>query len=177
MEYKHAFTYLIRHLYPCAVGTCSVMVRADMPTAARAVCINLLEIILYNANGALIDSSLLSATSTSTYHNLLVARLIDGNDATMAHTWDSGNGDGNPRMRVYYPCTSGSTSLSRVVVVNRKDCCSERINGFFLDFLNASGRVDRPSYQFAGSLGQFDITPGACSWGPTVMQACMQGPV
>ncbi len=55
---------------------------------------------------------------------------------------------------------SGRTSLSKVVVVNRQNCCQQRINSFGLDFVNAAGAVDRfPTYAFAGSQMSYTITP------------------
>jgi hypothetical protein len=62
-----------------------------------------------------------------------------------------------PSMEVSYPCEDGATSLSRVLVKNRRDCCQERIIRFSMDFLNATGGEDRPSYEFKDGRITFSI--------------------
>lgn len=118
------------------------------------------EIQLYSLTGQQIDMHQLSAWQSSDLSGYPARHAIDADVTTISHTLDALSGDGNPRLRVWYPCPSGTTSVSRVVVVQRQDCCQERILGFQLNFLDAYGKMDRPSYFFTQVLAEYDITVG-----------------
>jgi len=65
----------------------------------------------------------------------------------------SSNGDPNPMLVVTYPCSLG---LSQVVVTNRQDCCSDRINAFSLEVTDAKDQVAY-TYAFALSAPTYTI--------------------
>ncbi len=88
----------------------------------------------------------------------------DGNTTTLCHTLDPASGDPSPWLRIDYPCLSGSTSVSRVVVYNRPlsdpsciSVCSRRILVYALDFLDATGQVDRQSFDFTEAVDNYTI--------------------
>lgn len=124
--------------------------------------VQLSEIQLYSLAGQLVDRYQLSAWQSSDLGGYPARQAIDGDVNTIASTRDALSGDGNPWLRVWYPCPSGTTSVSRVVVTQRQDCCQGSILGFQINFLDASGRIDRPSYFFKQVQAQYDITVGAC---------------
>jgi hypothetical protein len=153
--------------------SCSVMIHGPQP---NVYAIQLSEIQLYSLTGQMIDRYQLSAWQSSDLDGYPARQAIDGDVTTISSTRDGFRLDANPRLRVWYPCPSGTTSVSRVVVVQREDCCQDRLLGFQLNFLNAYGRVDRPSYFFTQVQAQYDIAVGAwlcsqrscqlsCRWG------------
>lgn len=84
---------------------------------------------------------------------------VSGNYPNLCHTAE---GDSNPTLTISYPCQTGSTSLGRVDVTNRADGRQERINDYTMDFKNASGIKDQPSWVFSGSLPLYSVKPGVC---------------
>jgi hypothetical protein len=144
-------------------GTCSVVVHGDLPNGAH---INLAEVELYDLSGARIHRSRMNASTSSLFlwagADVTALAAIDGATWTVCHTNSaySSPPDWDPTLTVTYPCPSGQTSLSRVVVVNRQDCCQQSIVGYRMDFLNAAGRQDRASYRFANAISSYTITLG-----------------
>ena len=59
-------------------------------------------------------------------------------------------------MTVNYPCVRG---LSKVVVVNRKDCCAANINKFKLSFVKNLNGATFADYTFTGGLAMYTV-PG-----------------
>jgi hypothetical protein len=130
---------------------------------------------LYDINGALMPGSSLQAVMSSTYNDSggtvpwQASNAIDGNADTPAHTMP---GDPNPTLTIAYRCPSGSSSVSSVVVVNRRDPLKEtvdRINSFELEHVNAVGIRDRPAFRFSGGQPVYNISQPAggccfCSW-------------
>ncbi len=122
--------------------------------------LNLGEVELYGPTGARMPESWLQATLSSTYTSWSVdmwkaSNAIDGNPDSNVHSQD---GDTNPSLTITYPCPTGTTSLSRVVVVNRRDGnVKDRINSYVLDFMNAINTRDRPWFRFSGGKDVYNI--------------------
>jgi hypothetical protein len=138
----------------CLAGRCSVVIR---PTQASVVdYLNLGEVELFDMAGQKLAPASLVFTLGSTWDNSGASQCNDGNPATTCHTQLT-----TPTLAITYPC-AGPTSVSKVVVTNRVDCCKERIVKFTMDFLNATGNTDRPSYQFPTPQVSYAVTvPGA----------------
>ncbi len=81
----------------------------------------------------------------------------DGDATTYCSTYSSYLGrDNNPNITVRYPChTGGSSSLTRVVVVPRRE--ENLLVYAALDFRNASGALDGPSFSFSTSQPTYAI--------------------
>lgn len=126
--------------------------------------LHLAEVELFDLAGLRIPRSLTTATLTSraadatTHMQYTAAKCNNGNPNTTCQSLDPGLLDPYPTLRVYYPCGSGPTSLSRVLVLNRQDCCQERLTAYTLDFVNALGALDRASYKFNETRLTFNIT-------------------
>ncbi len=109
--------------------------------------------MLYDASGAQIPQSSLQFEISSIYHwgrlpNPREADLCnDGDQWTICHSVNPPSGDPWPWLAATYPCADGSTSLSKVVVVNRPDCqtesCWGTIDEYSLVFYNSAGEQDR----------------------------------
>jgi hypothetical protein len=115
--------------------------------------IQLAEVELYDPSGAKMPTSSLQLAMSSTYNwnnnpnNPRPAALCnDGSYTTLCHSENPSSGDPWPWLAATYPCPEGSTSLSKVVVVNRHDCqaCWFTIDAYSLVFYNAAGEQDVP---------------------------------
>jgi hypothetical protein len=138
------------------------------PTQANVVDhLNLGEVELFDMAGQKLAPASLAFTLGSTHdYNSRASQCNDGNYATMCASQLS-----PPTLTITYPC-AGPTSVSKVIVTNRVDCCKERIVKFTMDFLNATGNTDRPSYQFPTPQASYAVTvPGAGA--PTVGSSVM----
>jgi hypothetical protein len=142
-----------------AAPRCSVVIRPTTPATATPLA--LAEVQLYDAAGVVLPRTSLSLHQTSTLLGMAAGSCNDGSAGSACHTYSSGMGDALPTLRVRYPCARGASGLSRVVVTNRADN-REWINGYTMDFLDASGAPDRPaSYPFSGSLAAYTVAvPG-----------------
>jgi hypothetical protein len=101
----------------------------------------------------------------------------DGDATTYCSTFSSHlERDHNPNITVRYPChTGGSSSLSRVVVVPRRE--ENLLVYAALDFRNASGALDGPSFSFAKSQSTYAIPVVAATVsGPAVDGPAAAGP-
>jgi hypothetical protein len=86
-------------------------------------------------------SSLLATASSFNYIQHAASSAIDGNATTYFHSSDQEPRDPTPSLRIFYPCNSGFSELSKVVIKNghwRSDVWY-RITAFTIDFLNARG--------------------------------------
>ncbi len=119
------------------------------------------EIELYSAAGTRLSPDALSVTASSERSTTSPqVSILDRNPQT--HSSTVSPADARPSLTISYPCPSGATGLSRVAVRNRDSTdplVTSRINDFQMDFLNASGSVDAPSFRFAGGNASYDITP------------------
>jgi len=73
-------------------------------------------------------------TMSSTYLTFGKDKLVDNNDATFAHT----NFGYNEWIRI---TLKKDVPISKVIIVNRKDCCKERILGSVLEIRNSQNVV------------------------------------
>lgn len=112
--------------------------------------INLAELRLYNSSGSRISSSQLSIVMSSTLTSPLApaSNCLDGNTDTYCHTTLT---DASAWLRVTYPCAQG---LSRVDVVNRKDCCQIRIQQFRMRAVS-NGTDLATAYEFTSSASDY----------------------
>jgi hypothetical protein len=155
-------------LLPCipfADPLCYVNIR--LATGANNVILNVGEVELYHLVGARIPISELQVMMSSTYNDgggtvpWQASNAIDDNADTPTATM---LGDPNPYLAVFYRCPSGITSVSRVVVVNRRDPVKEsvdRINSFELEHVTAFGIKDRPTFRFSGGQPVYNISQPA----------------
>jgi hypothetical protein len=127
------------------------------PTQASVVdYLNLGEVELFDMAGQKLAPASLVFTLGSTLDSYRSSNCNDGNPFTMCHTLLT-----TPTLAITYPC-AGPTSVSKVIVTNRVDCCKDRIVKFTMDFLDATGKADRPSYQFPTPQASYTVTvPGA----------------
>jgi hypothetical protein len=143
-----------------AAALCQVVIRRTSTTPYDITnAINLLEVELYGHSGQRVPPSTVYMQLSSTFPGLDAGYCNDmvTKGGLFCHTQAD---DPNPSLRISYPCASGATSLSRVVVVNRETCCQERITYFTMDFVNAASRRDAASYEFVTSQPSYVIVPG-----------------
>lgn len=135
---------------------CSIQIERKSQAMQANGIINLAEVRLFNRANNQIPASQLLVALSSTHSVFAVQNCFDGNPGTICHSlnWDSGDSD--PKLLVRYPC---SEELSRVEVVNRQDCCRERIADFQMRFLDASGAVLRQTFQFTGGESAYTVIP------------------
>jgi hypothetical protein len=126
------------------------------PLAGFRSALSLAEIELYDAAGLRLPPASLNFTLTTAANNTINtgSRCNDGRLDTLCNHTDS---DGSPMLRIGYPCTSGASSLSRVLVVNRQDCCQDRVQSFQVEFVNRAGVTDRPVYYFTEVISNYTI--------------------
>ncbi len=123
------------------------------PTQASVVdYLNLGEVELFDMAGQKLAPASLVFTLGSTLDSYRSSNCNDGNPFTMCHTLLT-----TPTLAITYPC-AGPTSVSKVIVTNRVDCCKDRIVKFTMDFLDATGKADRPSYQFPTTGPSYTVT-------------------
>ncbi len=126
--------------------------------------LNLAEVQLFHQSSVFvpIHRSNLTATLSTTANAVNMWKATNAIDSNTSSTVLTDIGDPDPWLRITYPCSTGSTMLSKVVVTNRQDAAHDRINSFQLHFLNAKGDMDRPSFRFAGSHATYviDVPPG-----------------
>jgi hypothetical protein len=134
------------------------------------------EITLYGTDGDALDRSNLEVNMSSTYVipesgvALVGSNCIDGllddpnpgmpNYQRICRTRVD---ERRPRINVSYPCPSGNTSLSKVEVYQRSDCCTEKTENFTVGFVNAQGKEDLLRQDFVGVADKYTFmvpTPG-----------------
>lgn len=145
--------------------SCAVVIRAALPATANSI--NLAEVELFDLAGIRIPTDQLQLSMSSIFNASSEYSPFTCNDGNIGSFCSSGNAydglDLQPWLRIQYSCPTGETSLSHVVVVNRFGCCYERIMDYKLEFVNAAGVVDRPSYRFASADERYNITAQASS--------------
>lgn len=154
---------------------CTLQISTRPDAQVNAV-IHLNEIKLYSPNGTRIPPSQLSAWMSSQLDYdkspsmFRAANCIDGNDGpgpsgvVACHTFGYGIGsDPSPQLRVTFPCASGKAAdaVSRVAVVNRQDCCLERITQYQLQLVDADGSVNK-TFAFNGTALDYTF-PRECN--------------
>ena len=102
-----------------------------------AQCLNIAEIRVFNLNGQNIAIGK-PVTITRQYGDFVGSNIVDGNSNTFGHSQcDSGN---------YIDIDLGSDIIiSRIEIVNRQDCCQDRIVGSYLRLFNS---FQYPSSQY-----------------------------
>ena len=101
----------------------------------------------------------LQGTMSSSYDAATTAdKCLDGNYDTHCDTGWEDSTFPSPWLRISYDCRLGVTSLSVVVVINRGDCCKNRINAWALEFRDADNMPDMFTYNFTGGLGSYVVT-------------------
>jgi hypothetical protein len=147
------------NLLPAAgAALCSVRIRPTA-TSGSVTYLNLREVQLFSAAGLLQPKASLIPFLTTTGFGYSASICFDGditNDMLPCLTLDTTSGDRYPSMSIQYPCETGATSLSKVVVYNRMTV-PDRLNSFTLVFMNVARSQDRPTYAFAGSLAVYQI--------------------
>lgn len=135
---------------------CSIQIELKVPQTPNPI-LNLAEVRLFNRAGTQFPNNQLIATMSSTEGAIsAVQYCFDGNlGLPICHSgvtrWDP-----DPKLVVMYPC---SEELSKVEVVNRQDCCRDRINNFQMRFLDAAGAVMRQTFQFTGAESVYTVIP------------------
>lgn len=123
--------------------------------------INLADVELYDAANVMLPRQQLSFSLSTTYYgypDYAPNQCNDGNLYTICHTGNAIEmGDNQPWLRIDYNCVGGSTSLSRVLVINRDGCCQERIMDYQMEFLNVAGVADMATYRFASVQPTYNI--------------------
>ncbi len=161
--------YVCRISLPPPGPTCQVKFSVSDSSTPDNLLINLAEVVLYDASGAMLPRSVLTASMSSQHYWHTPDLCLDGNTngqefETVCHTWGPNEGDPSPFLIVNYPCANGATSLSKVEVHNTQHhgCgyCMDRINQFSLDFVNAQGVQDVAPYRFQGSKVMYTIVLG-----------------
>ncbi len=137
-------------MLPLLPGTCAVELRPTVPGAVANL--GIAELELYDLRGARIPSSSLYYSISSTFDTSGTWDAKNCFDGNLATNCNAAANSINPTLKARYPCPSGSTSLSRVVVQNRQDCCQASLNGFSLYYFNSLGVADSPSFSITGSL-------------------------
>jgi hypothetical protein len=114
------------------------------------------EVELYDAAGAQLPRTTLKATFLlGAAFGGLASSCIDGSLGTQCIAERS---NAQNKLDITYPCNTGSTSLSKVVVYNTLDTAhSSRIVSFQLEFRNASNGVDRDVFPFFGAQGSYTV--------------------
>lgn len=157
-------------------ATCAVLIHPTGPRPQYADTIALAEVELYDMAGVQLPDTTSSFQRSSVYA-LLKNPADTGarcNDKDASTVCTSNAGEVLPMLRVSYPCLGGSSSISRVVVVNRMSCCWDLISRFDMDFVDASGALDRPSYYFSEGVAEYSIftaTTGGGAWGLSLLAA------
>jgi hypothetical protein len=151
--------------------TCSVAITPNNSSSTTPP-LSLADVRLYNMAGNRLPRNQLTFITSST--DIVMGSSInsaamcnDGSSSTFCQTLSPSTGDASPSLRVFYPCTAaGATSLSRVLVVNRQDCCQANVQHYKLDFLNAAGVPDMASFDFTDAQLRFSV--------PAVQQSELQ---
>ena len=139
-----------------------MVIRPTASPAPPGTILNLVEVQLYGAGGALIDRSRLSFQLSSTYVGddgipAPAGLCNDGRttDGVVCHTAPD---DKDPRLTISYSCALGS--LSKIVVTNRQGSYTDRINAFSLDVVSVHG-FSALTHAFAGGAPSYTIAvPG-----------------
>ena len=121
----------------------------------NAVNLNLGEVKLYNGNiqlPDLVSRASMSSEYLTPFEYIPLRNCFDGNIDSFC---SSRNGDQNPWLQVDIT----GLEFDRVVVENRKDCCSFRIVGARIALMTATGVV-KWSSTFAIDQTQYTFTPG-----------------
>lgn len=127
-----------------AANTCYVLVRKTAASSTRGA-VNLAEIAIFGSNGVKVPTASLVAIASSVWSasaNVQTRNCADGNTNNFCATAN----EADPWVAVAYPCSAG---LTRVLVTNRKDCCSERVLPLSVSFPSASSAQRAPAVKFA----------------------------
>lgn len=141
-------------------GYCSLRVR--LTSADKIETLNLAEIQLFAGGGLrLLPVQLRAKMSTVRDLSHSASKCIDGDLLTFCQTLAT---DVRPVLTIDYPCPTGHTSLTKVIVTNiANQQMGDRVNSFTLDFLDAGGLEDHPSYVFEGGKPLYAIDVAAIS--------------
>lgn len=115
-----------------AADICTLLVE---PNQGTGTWLHLAEVRLFSSAGLQYSSNQLTITMSSISPDWPPARCMDGDENTFFHS----TSDRNQWLRITYQCKDG---LSKVEVVNRLDCCRERITFFRMRALAADGVTD-----------------------------------
>lgn len=148
-------------------GTCTVVIepRSPLPYPSTALYLNLAGVKLYGRGGAALAfngpdaSTSASATLSSVYNNAsayAVASCTDSLNTTFCATKNP-PADPKPSLTLRWPCALAP--LTRVVVVNRLDCCTSRIGNFVMRFRDGARATMASDYLFAPSLAAYSVVP------------------
>jgi hypothetical protein len=141
-----------------AADFCSLAIR---PTSTATTFINIAEIELFDTRASKIAAGRVTLSISSVLPGFVATFCNDGSSTSICHSLDPASGDPTPTLHAFYPCTGGRSGLSKVVVVNRQDCCRERLDQFTLDFLTPAGTPDWPSsFTFTGARATHTIAVG-----------------
>lgn len=134
--------------------TCSIKIR--LTAGVDVTLLNIAEIQLFvKANVQLLPLNLQVVVSSVLDLLRVGDHCLDGNLLSIFKTAVT---DTNPHLIINYPCPSGNTELTRLVLVNILDeLYRYRINHFTCDFYNAKGIKDCKSYVFTGAQCLYDI--------------------
>ena len=121
--------------------------------AARVDCMNIGEVRVYDKNGVDVAKGK-TVTKSSKYGDpdgYPGAYLVDGNEWTFAHT--SCGDQGWMMIDLQSP-----VAVTKVTVVNRRDCCQERLKGTVVQLLDSSNNVIFTSNPLTGAMSQDVMT-------------------
>lgn len=90
-----------------------------------------------------------TATQSSYYENFVANNAIDGNNMTYNHTQD----DNNAWWQVTLP---RDTYITKINILNRQDCCKERLSNFDVTILDHNNVVVTSKY--------YEVAGNAISW-------------
>ena len=152
----------------------------NLQTASLSGCkfINLAEITLWSSGVGVSMADVIPIMSTSVNVNSQYGspkKFVDGNSETFIHT--QGNPcDPNPWVYI----DVGARSFDQVVVTNRVDCCSSRINGARVSFVgDINGMVPHAAYQYFPSTSEaiisFEFPEGSGALGGSAVSRCPDG--
>jgi hypothetical protein len=141
--------------------TCSVNIQ-PISSSQSTPALTIAEVRLYNLAGSRLPRSqltfIMSSTATVAGRNASAALCNDDSSSTFCQTRSPSTGDASPSLRVFYPCTAGASSLSRVLVVNRQECCQANLQQYRLEFLNSAGVPDMASYDFTQAQLKYTVS-------------------
>ncbi|KAI9032066.1 hypothetical protein DFJ74DRAFT_321035 [Hyaloraphidium curvatum] len=144
------------YFVPAQYAMCTVQIRMN-PGERSGEFLNLRQVKLFDQNGQIPSSELLTALAPDWPAEYPVGRCFDGSTAldNMCHTGSSTEAS----LTIRYNCAM--RQLSRVEVFNRWDSCgalcADRLNKFQLEFLRPDGKPFRFPYHFAGGRQLYNV--------------------